>query len=429
MVLEAAGVTRFRLKQTPGLVTFSTVAGSPRGSISMGDYVYAVHDTTLYQVDSSGTATSLGTIAGTSRVSMAANGTYVVIVTGSEGYYTDGTTLTQITDADFVAADRVRYLDGYFVFHQTDTDNVFISSLNDPSTYDATEVQAKGGTGDLLQTITTINGDLVLFGETHSYFWRNTGNVDFPFQNIEGAEMQRGCLSPHAVAGIDNSVIFVGDDRIVYWIEGYVPKRVSNIPLEEYLSGLTEAQIADAYGFAYTQGGQYYYVFTAGDRTWVYNRTQSLLIQQSLWHERSSSDEEWLAQTHVYAFGKHLVGGDGYLYELSTSTYTENGTAIKRTRTIAPLWAQDEVFSVGKLRLLMKVGTGSLTDPPEISLETSTDGGKTWGDPKTRETGLQGQYGTAVIWRRLGRADNKAFRFTWSSNADIECYGLFADAG
>lgn len=429
-VLESSGLTKFRMKQTPGVVQFASVSGAPRGSIQMGGDVYVVHGTSLVHVNSAGVTTSLGSVPGSDRVSMACNGRYVVIANGSDGYYYDTTALVfaQITDADFQAADKVLYLDGYFVFHATGTDNVFISGLNDPTSYDATEVQAKGGTADELVTIHAVNGDLLLLGGGHSYFWRNIGNLDFPFQSIEGAEMERGCPALHSVAGIDNSVIFLGDDRVVYWVEGYVPKRVSNIPLEEYLTALTAEEVAAAYGFAYTQGGQYYYVLTVGDRTWCYNRTQSLLIQQNLWHERSSGDSTWLAQTHIFAFGKHLVGADDNLYELSTSAYTEDGETINRVRTIAPIWAADEIFSIGKLRLVMKVGTGSLTDPPEIDLETSSDMGKTWGDPKTRTTGLLGEYGTTVIWRRLGRSDNRVFRFSWSSDADIELYGLFVDA-
>lgn len=431
VALEASGVTRFRLKQTPGLVSFASVSGSPRGALSMGDYAYVVHDQTLSSIDSAGAVTTLGTVPGTDRVSMAANGTYVVVVNGSDGYTYNAVTETfaQITDADFLASDVVVYLDGYFVFHQTDSDNVFISALNDPTSFDATEIQAKGGTADLLVTIVPINGDLILFGSRHSFFWRNVGNVDFPFQNIEGAEMQRGCPAVHSVAGIDNSVIFLGDDLVVYWIEGYVPKRVSNHALEEYLSGLTEAQIADAYAFAYTQGGQYYYVLTVGGRTWVYNRTQSMVIQQSLWHERSSNDGVWRAQTHCYAFGKHLVGDDGTVWEVSTSTNVEGSDAIRRIRRLAPIWAEDESFTISKVRLLVRVGIGSLTTAPTIDLRSSVDGGLTWTDYKTRSVGLEGAYDTTVIWRRMGRSDRKVFEFAWDADANLEPYGLYADAG
>lgn len=430
VVLEAAGITRFRLKQTPGLISYATISGAPRGALTMGGYAYIVQGSTLSKIDDAGVVSSLGTVSGSGRVSMACNGRYVVLVNGDAGYYYDSTldTFSVITDADFLPADVVRYIDGYFVFHETDSDNVFISGLNDPTVYDASDIQAKGGTADLLVTLTTINGDLVLFGERHSYFWRNTGNVDFPFQNIDGAEMQRGCPALHSVSGIDNSVIFLGDDGVVYWIEGYVPKRVSNNAIEEFISGLTAAQIAAAYGFAYTQSGQYYYVLTLGGRTWVYNRTQSLQIQQSLWHERSSNDGIWRAQTHCYAFGKHLAGDDGVVWEISTSTYKEGDDVIRRVRRIAPVWAEDESFSISKLRLLVKVGVGTLTNAPLIDLRSSNDGGFTWTDPKSRSVGLEGQYGTVVIWRRMGRTDRKVFEFSWTADADLEPYGLFADA-
>ena len=431
IVLEAASLTKFRMRQTPGLTSFATVTGAPRGALAMGDYLYVVQGGYLSQINSSGTVTELGAIAGSDRVSMAANGRYVVVVNGTEGYYYDatGASFAQITDADYEPADIVSYLDGYFVFHATATDNLFISGLNTPLTYDATDVQAKGGTPDLLVTFVPINGDLLLLGGKNGRFWRNVGNPDYPFQNLEGSELQRGCPAKHSVASIDNSIIFLGDDGIVYWIEGYVPKRVSNHALEEFITGLTEAQVEAAYAFAYTQGGQYYYCLTLGSRTWVYNRTQSLLIQQSLWHERSSNDGIWRAATYANAFGKHLVGDTNTIWELDRDVYVEGSDTIRRTRRLAPLWAEDETFSVAKLRLLMRVGTGTLTTAPLIDLRTSTDGGYTWTDPKSRSMGLLGDYETNVIWRRLGRNDRKVFEFSWTSDANVELYGLFADAG
>lgn len=428
IVMEAKGRSGFRLVQTPGLTAFSTLSGESRGAETMNGVSYAVNGGSLYKIDSGGTATVLGAISGTGPVSMSNNSRYLVVVNGPDGYYYDSSTGTfaSITDPDFPGADTVDYLDGYFVFKQYNASNVFISGLNDPTTYNAAEVQAKGGDPDGLRTIGVISGDVLVLGETHGYFWRNTGNVDFPFENIDGAEMERGCIARDSVADIDNSVIFLGDDRIVYWVDGYVPTRVSNHGFEEYLAGLTLSQCESARGFAYTLQGRYYYVLSVGGETWVYNRTESLLAGQSLWHQRESVGQEWRVKSHTEAYGKHLVFSDGQAWTLNPDAYTEGGTRIRRTRRLAPVWNQDELFSIGKLKLDMKVGTGTLTDPPDVDLRTSKDG-FTWNDPKTRTTGKLGQYMTQVIWRRLGRAKNRVFEFSWDSDADIELYGLYAE--
>lgn len=428
IAMEAIGQTRFRLVQTPGQDAFASVSGAARGGVMMGGVAYVVHGQSLYSVSSVGTATSLGTVVGSGLVSMANNGRYVVVVNGQEGYYYDTNTSTfaQITDPDFRPADTVEYLDGYFVSKETGSSNVFISSANNPTAYNAAEVQSKGGDPDSLVTIRSIQGDLLLLGETHSYFWRNTGNVDFPFENIEGAEMERGCIAKRSVAGIDNSVIFLGDDRIVYWVDGYVPTRVSNHAFEEYLSTLSLSDCQGAYGFAYTQQGRYYYCLTVGGQTWCYNRTESLVVGQALWHQRSSGGAAWSPVYHLEAYGKHLVGVSGGVRVLNPRTRTEAGATIYRTRRLAPLWMEDEFYPLGKLKLLMKVGTGTLTDPPEIHLRTSKDG-FTWNDYKTRTTGKLGEYMTQVIWRRLGQAKNRVIEFTWSADADIELYGLYGE--
>lgn len=94
--------------RTPGLSVFTEVAGSVvgRGALSFEktDLAFEVVGNVLYQIDGSGTATNLGLLStSTGRVSMADNGTQIMIVDGTYGYiYTTApavtiSTITRVT--------------------------------------------------------------------------------------------------------------------------------------------------------------------------------------------------------------------------------------------------------------------------------------------------------------------------------------------
>lgn len=73
---------------TPGLSQLAALGALPiRGMMVMGDYLYVVTYNTLYQIDSTMTATAVGTLlTNTGNVSMAQNGQQLIIVDGVNGY-------------------------------------------------------------------------------------------------------------------------------------------------------------------------------------------------------------------------------------------------------------------------------------------------------------------------------------------------------
>lgn len=73
---------------TPGLSQLAALGPLPiRGQLVMGDYLYVVSFQTLYQIDSTMTATAVGTLStNVGNVSMAHNGQQLMIVDGTFGY-------------------------------------------------------------------------------------------------------------------------------------------------------------------------------------------------------------------------------------------------------------------------------------------------------------------------------------------------------
>jgi hypothetical protein len=61
----------------------------------------------------------------------------------------------------------------------------------------------------------------------------DTGNADFPFERQGNAFIERGCIDKDSIVKLDNATWFVGDDRIVYRMNGYTPGGFQPMRLSE----------------------------------------------------------------------------------------------------------------------------------------------------------------------------------------------------
>lgn len=431
-LVEVRGRSRLSLRNAAGMETFGQVSSvGGRGSITMGGVPYKVIGQRLYSFSSNGGHTELGNVSGVGQVSMAQNGRYVVIVTGISGHYYDSVlgVFGTIDHEYFRPASVVLYVDGYFVFLQKGTSNLFISALNDPTTGDATEVQSYSGDPNPLVSIIEHQGNIVLLGSSSSTTWRNIAGLDFPFANVEGSERDRGCIAEKTPAKLDNTIYFLGDDRVVYRMDGYIPARVSHHDLERFLSGVSHSEIQAAEGWSYTDNGHYFYVLTVADKTFLYDATMSVQLQQPIWTERQSDGNRWRASSYCNAYGKHLVTDriSGKVGELSTKIYQEYGEPMIWRRTVAPVHTMNDYYFMSRLELECLVGQGSLVDPAEVHLRTSRDAGKSWSSFKTRSLGTEGDYYKVCLWRRLGRFKTGDFELSGSSNAQVNLISLHGD--
>jgi hypothetical protein len=416
------------LRGTPGLKEFSTDLGDGpvRGMIVMSGILYCVSGTSLFAIASSGLSTLIGTIEGNGRVGMAVNANdELIIVNGTTtGYLYDLSTLSEI--ANFPGADVVHFLDNYFIVNKPDTREFYISGTSDGSTWNALDFASKEGSPYNLVSLIPNHRDLFLFGERTYEVWRNTGNIDFPFQRQEGTFQERGCGARHSVVDLDNTVYFVGDDRMVYSVQGYQPVRVSNHGVEEALESASAVELENATAFTYTQRGHYFYVLNLGSDTWVYDATFSNQTGRSTWHKRRSGvgSGRWRGENYAHHYGKHLVGdyNSNTIWELDENTESDGDAEIERIRTIAPIFSDIRPVACPRLELKLSGGVGS-----KVWLEISRDGGRTWGPRKERSTGDVGDYREKVVWRRLGKARDWLFRFSTTDMADVQWIEAYGD--
>lgn len=423
---------------TPGLTLKATVGNGPIRAQhkATNDYLYVVSGANVYKIDTSFNETLLGSISTTGgNVSMADNGSDLFIVDGTAGYTVNlsSDAFATVSDPDFSAADKVVYQDGYFIFNDSGTGQIFISDLNSTG-IDSGTASAEGRPDNIISMISD-HRDLWLFGSDSIEVFFNSGNADFPFERIEGAFVEHGCAAAFSVAKMNNEVYWLGNDDqgrgVVYKARGYQPERISTHAVEIAIGEYTS--ISDAVAYTYQEAGHYFYVlnFTDANTTWVYDASTNL------WHERAYTNtktgqlERHRSNNHAFFNGLHIVGDyqDGKLYEQDLDTYSDNGDEITRLRAAPHVSADRKYLFFDQFEIDMEFGVGldgaSTTQgyDPLVVMQFSDDGGASWSSEKNASIGRLGKRDKRVIWRRLGYSRDRVFRIKITEPVKIAIVG------
>lgn len=429
--VEAEGKNKVVLHGTPGLKRFGVVGNGPlRGMIPSNGLLYVVSGNVLYRVDNSGGETALGNVSSIdSPVIMSSNGSQVAIVDDQRNawVFSDGVLTLLNTNPDFLAdTNSVAYIDGFTIFGKPDG-RFFISAIKDATTYDPTDYATAESDPNGLVRVFTDHNEIWLFGPRVTEIWKDVGNVDFPFQRVTGAVIERGCGAKFSVAKLDNVVFWQGDDKIIYRTNGYQPERISTHAIEDEIRAMEVS--SDAQAFAYTQSGHKYYVITypTAGVTFVFDNTTGL------WHQRRSLDQgRWRANCFADCYGLLLVGdvSTGTIFSLDLDTFTEDGTAIERIASSPHLFKDRSRIVFNSFEIEVESGVGLNSGQgvaPTIALDWSDDGGRTWSNKLYRSVGAQGEYKSRAIWRRLGQARQRSFRIRYTDPTKFSVIAADAD--
>jgi hypothetical protein len=434
-VPQASSLNNRALFELSHLKLFGTGSGEGRGSDEMSGVPYFVSGSRLISLDSSGVKTDHGFIEGAGRVSMANNGTKLcVVVPGGKAYVYDSSTstLSEITDPDYRASDTVVFKDGYFVFTASAGDVFFVSNLNQPDVIDPLDFGTAEINPDKIIAGHVNHNELYICGEETIELFQNIGGSGFPFQRIEGANIQKGVHAKFSLVEFDNTFLFVGgglNERSAVWrVTGSSSaQKVSTSAIDNAIQEFTQDEISNAFSMTYAEGGSFYAAFTfrstrIPSKTFVYDATASALTGRSEWHERQSgiTEDSWRANSIVRAHGKLLADDitTSNIGELTKGLYTEYGNTILRSKTSAPFDSQGLPLFEGEIALTMESGVGATSgqgSDPQIRMSFSDDGARTFSSEYSRSYGKVGEYESLPTWRRQGRIPrHRVLRFETS---------------
>lgn len=402
---------------TPGLMLWTTAGASIRGSIMCAGVLYVVSDASLYSVTSAGVAMVLDSIPGTGPVRMAANYTEVCIAANGTAFVYSGGALS--SPAPFDVSD-VFYADGYIVWIVEDSEQYFISALDDALTYDAADIASVEGFPDNIVGAVNSHRELIFLGETTAEIYYNSGAADFPFERQGNAFIERGCFDRDSIVKIDNSVTFVGDDRSVYTMVGYQAQRISTHAIEYLLRDATYAR-----AFTYPQEGHKFYGLECDRGTVLYDHATGA------WHKRKSWDSTWWRiGGAVQAYGQTYLTNraSGAIYTPSLDVFTEAGETIAVELTLPTIDAGGRKATMHAFEAILENGVGNADAPdPQIMLQYSDDGGHLWSNEMWRSMGAVGTHRTRAVWRKLGQFRSRQMRMTITDPVKRLLIGYRAD--
>jgi hypothetical protein len=299
---------------------------------------------------------------------------------------------------------------------------VNVSALYDGTTWDPSAYQVKSAYPDNISTIHVDHEDLFVFGETESSeIWRMKSPTDptigdFPFEKDPGAIIQQAA-APYSstTVSIANGVAWLGGSTVgwpVCWLtRGYIPMRISTHAVEREWASYSTYTDAIAFSIMDEGHSELWISFPSGNATWVWDASTQL------WHRRAygASFDRHRAQYHTYEWSKHLVTdhSNGKIYELSHSTYTDDGMTIYFRRTAPHISEEMGRVFFDRFRLDHEYNP-SVT----MTLAWTDDSGAHW----TNEFAPDGivpasgepTHIVSTEWRRLGSARDRVFRLTGS---------------
>lgn len=437
IVQQAPSLSVRQLYGSPGIRLIADSGGGlndvNRGAHEMASIPYFVNGPVLYRLDRNIIAgvevfslASIGTIEGSGRLSMADNGTQLMILNpGGKGYiYSVAGGLVEITDPDFRASgdpQHVVYIDGYFAC-STDSKAWIVSNLNDGLTWDALDFGTAEADPDIIVAPIVHNNQIFLTGSKTTEGFQNIGGSGFPFQR-NNIFLDKGCYAPFSLISTNQRFFLIGggtNEQAAIWsYQNGQYYKVSTIAIDNVLNAYSEAVLNAAFALSWAARGQFFVAFSFIDRTFIYNMTTQV------WHEQKSSilnelgdyeQKRWRVNSLVTSYGYVIVGDsqDGRIGILDQNEYQEYGHNIIRVFSTQPIFNGNSPIRIPTIELTMEAGIGNGVENPLVSMAIS-ENAKTFMYERSRPIGKIGRYGQRIIWHKNGRVPKFAvFRFRLS---------------
>jgi len=366
------------------------------------------------------------------------NGGYAVIVDGPNGYlYNIATnTMTLIVDPAFYGADRVAFIDGWWIFNKPGTQ---IFYTNAPTPYTTTFAGAffalKDSNSDNLITLHELNREVWLIGERSYEVWYNAGGANFAFSRVAGVSPNVGCAAVNSICRVGSGALVwlarneQGENYVVRSVQ-YGTEVISTPAINKAIASYP--LVSDAYAMSYEEDGHVFYVLTfpTADKTWVFDAT---VPAEYAWHQRASYDNNgtphcWKVGTLVN-FQNIRIGGDRASqngYQVSRQFFTEYDTPLISSRRCPHIWSREDrkrIFAAA-LQIEFAPGVGAATGQgvnPQAMLRVSYDYGATFGTQYFMSVGRQGEFKNRCIRRKLSVGRDIVFEVTFSdpTNRDV----------
>lgn len=417
--VDASGRRKAVRRQRVCVEQVYALAGAKRRIEKNGGVYYLIVGNKFSTFDGAGLTERgvLDTSAGPCTMVFDDNGE-VAISDGTTLYHWNGSTFSQPTTESVVG--HLTFLGGRAVYAEPDTGRFWWSGPNDMQSWDGLDFATAEGKPDNLVRVYENLKELWLFGTETSEPWTLSGSADAAFAPY--TVMERGCAAPLSVVSEDNSLMWLGDDGIIYRADGYRPMRISTHTIERKIAALPWEVIAACEAFAYTDEGHKFITFRfLGYLTLQFN------VATGLWNEaRTFGQADWDIVASQYTNCDLYLTSTG-IARLRRGINIDNGGIFERVAISAPITEGSRKVNLRKFFLDCEVGRTAIDQPdPMVMLRLAPDG-ETFGNERPRSLGKTGEYTRRATWRNLGMGRKHAVMVSCTDDVEFSILGADVD--
>lgn len=427
-VPKQQGISQGYLRPADGIIQHaSDIGGVGRGGFNWNGQYYRVIGSKLAAITEAGGVSILGEVGNNQKVvRFDYSFDRLGIASNDKLYYWSGNALTQVTDPDLGVVLDMIWVDGYFM--TTDGTNIVVTDLNNPMNVNPLKYGSSEGDPDPVMCLLKLRREPYAVNRYTIEVFNNIGGNFFPFQVIEGAQLNRGAVGSRAACVFMEAIAFVGSGRkeppaVWLGVNAQITK-ISTREIDTVLQGYTETQLATVVTEARVDKGHQLLIIHLPDQTLVYDGAASAIVQEPVWFTLTSSivgKGQYRARNLVWCYNKWLSEDPtsqklGYYDSAVSSHYGElNGWDFG---TLV-LYNEGRGAIIHELELVTLPGRVAFGDDPVIWTSYSTDG-ETWSQEKSVKAGKQGERNKRIHW--LGQGMFRHWRiqkFRGTSDAHI----------
>ena len=410
-IAKESGISRGYLRPASGIIASGDIGpGISYAGINWRGAVYRVMGTSFVRIDEDGSVTTLGEVSGQGGNSTLDYSFDLMGVTSGGDFWLydpDAPSFIRLSLED-VIIDHI-WVDGYFML--TDGEFVLVTELNDPYTVSTLKYGSAEADPDPIQAILKLRNEPYVLNRYTTEVFNNIGGSGFPFQRIEGAQIQRGAVGTHACCVYLENIAFVGGGRnepaSVWVASGGSSVKIASREIDLILADYSEDTLSGIrVETAHERGHEYLYIHLP-DQTLVYDATMSTIAGEAAWFRLSSSTTGsgvYRGRNPVWCYDKWWVGDassglHGYLTDEVSSHW---GESVRWEFNTPIIYNESNGAIIHEIELLGLFGRG---EQSQITTQYSLDG-ETWSMPKSISLGALGNRNGRAVWLSQGALRN-----------------------
>jgi hypothetical protein len=425
-----SGISSGYLRPGDGIVANGVGPGTDRGGVNWNGICYRVMGTKLVTVSSTGVVTVLGDVGGPvdTLVTFDYSFDLLAIASGTRLYYWDpvALTLTQNTDPDLGIVLDVVWVDGYFM--TTDGEFLVVTELSNPLQVNPLKYGSSEVDPDPVVALLKLRNEVYALNRNTIEVFDNVGSEFFPFQRIDGAQIQKGVVGTFACCVYMEQVAFLGSGRNespgIYMGANATANKISTQEIDDILLNYTEAQLATVKLEARNDKSHQHLYVHFPDQTLVFDGAATQALQQPVWFVLTSTVvgfSQYRARNLVWAYDKWLVGDPqssnvGYLVD---TIGTHWGQKVRWEFGTQIVYNEGNGALFHELELVSLTGRVALGVNPQISTSYSLDG-LSWSQDRFVNVGTIGTTKKRIVWFQQGNMRNwRIQRFRGDSDSHM----------